>query len=241
MLPFQKTIIIIPTYNEIDNIEKMVSAIFDVSADLTILVVDDGSPDGTSDKIKELQANFSKLHLIQREKKLGLGTAYVAGFKWALEGDYDYFFEMDCDFSHDPKEIPNFLKNTKDYDLVIGSRYVSGIRVINWPLERLMLSLAASFYTRTITKLPLKDTTGGFKCFTRRALESVDLSKVIFKGYAFQIELNYKVWSKGFRLKEIPIIFYERRNGASKMNRSLIFEALFGVFKLRIKRLFKTL
>lgn len=235
---FDQTLIIIPTYNEATNIERMTHAIFEVSPAISILVIDDGSPDGTAEIVVTLQKEFSRLHLMKRAKKLGLGTAYVAGFKWALENQYEYVFEMDCDFSHDPAAIPSLLMAAKSHDLVIGSRYIEGIRVINWALHRLMLSLLASFYTRLITRMPIKDPTGGFKCFRRHALASLNLDKVLFKGYAFQIEINYKIWRNGGRIKEVPIIFYERREGASKMSRSLVIEAFFGMMKLRLMSLF---
>lgn len=241
MIPFNQTLIIIPTYNEIDNIEKMVIKIFSISTDLSLLIIDDGSPDGTAHKVKELKKKYPRLHILEREKKLGLGTAYIAGFKWGLAQNYQFFFEMDCDFSHDPDDIPRMLSAAQENDLVIGSRYINGIRVINWPLKRLLLSFFASIYTRIVTGLPVKDTTGGFKCISRKALEAVDLDKFIFKGYAFQIEMNYKVWAKKMRLREVPIIFYERRDGQSKMNRSLVFEAFFGVVRLRFKKIFGTL
>lgn len=235
---FDQTLIIIPTYNEIANIERMTRALFEVSPELSILVIDDGSPDGTADKVTALQKEFSRLHLMRRAKKLGLGTAYVAGFKWALANDYEFVFEMDSDFSHDPAAIPSLLAAAESHDLVIGSRYVEGIRVINWAFHRLMLSLMASFYIRTITRMPIQDPTGGFKCFRRSALASLDLDNVLFKGYAFQTEINYKIWQKGGRIKEVPIIFYERREGKSKMSRSLVIEAFFGMLRLRLRGLF---
>lgn len=241
MIPFNQTLIIIPTYNEIDNIEKMIAKIFSISSELSLLIIDDGSPDGTAHTVKELKKKHPNLHILEREKKLGLGTAYIAGFKWGLSQNYQFFFEMDCDFSHDPDDIPRLLTAALENDLVIGSRYVGGIRVINWPLKRLLLSVFASVYTRFITGLPIKDTTGGFKCMARTALQALDLDKFIFKGYAFQIEINYKIWAKGMKLKEVPIIFYERRDGQSKMNRSLVFEAFLGVFRLRLKKMFGTL
>ena len=219
MLPFNKTLVIIPTYNEIDNIHKMVEAIFRQNSDLSLLIIDDGSPDGTASAVKEIQKNHTNLHLIERSGKLGLGTAYITGFKWALEREFDFVFEMDCDFSHDPADIKRLLEAAQTNDLVIGSRYIDGIRIINWPINRLLLSYGASIYTRFITGLPVRDTTGGFKCFTRKALESLKLDHIISNGYSFQLELNYKVWSKGLKIKEVPIIFYERRNGESKMNK----------------------
>jgi dolichol-phosphate mannosyltransferase len=232
-LPFHKTIIIIPTYNEIDNIEKMVQSLFAVSPHLHVLIIDDGSPDRTAEKVLELKEHFSQLHIIQRAGKLGLGTAYVAGFKWALERSFDFIFEMDCDFSHDPGDIPRLLEGAMQSDLAIGSRYIGGIRIINWPIQRLLLSYGASIYTRLITGLPICDTTGGFKCFRAETLKRLDLDRIFSNGYSFQLELNYKVWRLGLKIKEVPIIFYERRDGASKMNRKIVIEAIFSVFRLR--------
>ncbi|MFZ8933032.1 MAG: polyprenol monophosphomannose synthase [Bacteriovoracaceae bacterium] len=240
-LPFNKSLIIIPTYNEIDNIERMINTLFDLYPEMNLLIIDDNSPDGTANKVKELQSRFAGLHLMQREGKLGLGTAYVSGFKWALEKDYEFIFEMDCDFSHDPKEVQSLLEAAQTNDLVIGSRYIDGIRIINWPFKRLLLSYGASIYTRFITGIPIKDTTGGFKCFTRKALKALNLNKIFSNGYSFQLELNYKVWSKGLKIKEVPIIFYERRDGQSKMGGGIIFEAVFAVFFLRFKRILGSL
>lgn len=237
MLPFEKSLVIIPTYNEIDNIHKMVRAIFNQSKDFNLLIIDDGSPDGTANAVKEMQKDNPNLHLIERSGKLGLGTAYITGFKWALERDFQFVFEMDCDFSHDPEDLKRLLDAAQTNDLIIGSRYIDGIRIINWPFKRLLLSYGASIYTRLITGLPVRDTTGGFKCFTRKALESLELDQIFSNGYSFQLELNYKVWSKGLKIKEVPIIFYERRDGESKMNKSIVFEAIFAVFRLRLKKM----
>lgn len=241
MLPYSKTLLIIPTYNEIDNIEQMIRTLFDLYTDIHVLIIDDGSPDGTAQVVKNLQANYMALHLLERTGKLGLGTAYVTGFKWALERDYDYVFEMDCDFSHDPKAIPELLESALSNDLVIGSRYINGIRIINWPFRRLLLSYMASIYTRLVTSIPVFDTTGGFKCFSRKALTALNLDNIISNGYIFQLELNYKVWCLGLKVKEVPIIFYERRDGQSKMAGGIIFEALFAVLRLRVKKIFGTL
>jgi dolichol-phosphate mannosyltransferase len=242
LLPFSKSLVIIPTFNEISNIERMINTVMDLYPEISILIIDDGSPDGTAEVVKRLQKSFQEqLHLIEREGKLGLGTAYVTGFKWALEKGFDFVFEMDCDFSHDPKDLENLLRAAQDNDLVIGSRYVDGIRIINWPFHRLLLSYGASIYTRIITGIPVKDTTGGFKCFTRKTLESLNLDDIISNGYSFQLELNYKVFSKGLKVKEVPIIFYERRNGESKMNNKIVLEAIFAVFRLRLKRIIGTL
>lgn len=241
MLPYNQSLIIIPTYNEIDNIEKMINTLFDLYPAISILIIEDGSPDGTANVVKRMQQHFSNLHMIERKGKLGLGTAYVTGFKWALDRDYQFVFEMDCDFSHDPKSIPDLLTATIENDLVIGSRYIDGIRIINWPFKRLLLSYGASIYTRLITGIPIFDTTGGFKCFSRKALQTLDYNNIISNGYSFQLELNYKVWSKGLKVKEVPIIFYERRDGQSKMGGGIIVEAVFAVWRLRLKKLFGTL
>ena len=241
MLSFTKTLIIIPTYNEIDNIDSMIGTIFNLYEDISVIIIDDNSPDGTAKKIKQLQKGHSKLFLIERRGKRGLGTAYVQGFKWALQRDYSYVFEMDCDFSHDPKQIPDLLSACTQNDLVIGSRYIGGIRIINWPFKRLFLSYMASIYIRTVMGIPFKDPTGGFKCFSRKALQTLDLEKIFSNGYSFQLELNYKIWSKGLKIKEVPIIFYERRDGQSKMSFSIIIEAMFAVFHLRLKKIFRTL
>ncbi|PIP95228.1 MAG: dolichyl-phosphate beta-D-mannosyltransferase [Bdellovibrio sp. CG12_big_fil_rev_8_21_14_0_65_39_13] len=237
MLPYHQTLIIIPTYNEIDNIEKMITTLFALYPAISLLIIEDGSPDGTADVVKKFQQQYpNNLFMIERTGKLGLGTAYVTGFKWALERKYEFVFEMDCDFSHDPKQIPDLLTAAQTNDLVIGSRYIDGIRIINWPFKRLLLSYLASIYTRFVTSIPVFDTTGGFKCFNRRALESINLDDIISSGYIFQLELNYKVWSRGLNVKEVPIIFYERRDGQSKMAGGIIFEALFAVLRLRWRR-----
>ena len=234
----EKILIIIPTYNEIENIEKLIKDILSFDENIDILVVDDGSPDGTGNRVKELKKIYNKLFLVEREGKLGLGTAYVVGFKFALQNGYHVVFEMDADFSHDPKEIPNFLKAIKDADLVIGSRYISGVNVVNWPLRRLMLSYFANRYTSIVTGLPLCDSTGGYKCLRREVLESINLDKIHSGGYSFQIEINFKAWKKGFRIKEIPIIFIDRAVGKSKMSRAIIREAVWMVWKLKLKSLF---
>jgi dolichol-phosphate mannosyltransferase len=237
-LPFNQSLIIIPTYNEIDNIERMIKSVFEVNPNFSLLIIDDGSPDGTADKVVQAQETNKKLHLIKRSGKLGLGTAYVAGFKWGLSNNYNYIFEMDCDFSHDPNDLPRLLEAATKNDMVIGSRYVEGIRIINWPFRRLLLSYGASIYSRIMTGMPILDATGGFKCFTRKALEALDLNNIFSNGYSFQLELNFKLWAKGLKIKEIPIIFYERRDGQSKMDNSIILEAIFSVFRLRLKKIF---
>lgn len=232
-LPFSKTLVIIPTYNERQNIENMIKTVFGLYPEISVLIIEDGSPDGTATVVKELQTGFSNLHMIERTGKLGLGTAYTTGFQWALERDFEFVFEMDCDFSHDPKAIPSLLEKASEHDLVIGSRYVDGIRIINWPFKRLLLSYLAGIYIRIVTGIPIHDSTGGFKCFTRRALESIDTKKIFSTGYIFQLELNYKVYSRGLSVVEVPIIFREREHGVSKMGGGIIFEAFFNVLKLR--------
>ena len=231
----KKTLIIIPTFNEIENIGNMIKEISSIDQPIDILVVDDNSPDGTGAHIKDLQKTFSNLHLLEREGKLGLGTAYVAGFKFALQNGYEFIFEMDADFSHDPKEIPKFLTVIEDADLVIGSRYITGVNVVNWPLRRLFLSYFANRYTSIVTGLPLCDSTGGYKCFRRIVLESINLDNVKSGGYSFQIEISFKAWKKGFRIKEIPIIFIDRAVGKSKMSKAIIREAVWMVWKLKFR------
>ena len=240
-LPFEQSLIIIPTYNEIDNIENMIRTLFGLYPTISLLIIEDGSPDGTANVVKRLMNEFSNLSIIERVGKLGLGTAYITGFKWALQKNYQYIFEMDCDFSHDPKQVVDLLSEAEANDLVIGSRYIGGIRIINWPIQRLLLSYGASVYTRLITGIPVFDTTGGFKCFKRSALMALDLNNIISNGYSFQLELNYKIWVKGLKIKEVPIIFYERRDGQSKMGGGIIVEALFAVFRLRFKKMLGTL
>ncbi len=235
----EKKLVIIPTYNEKDNIEKILNSIFALKIpDLDVLVIDDNSPDGTADIVRKLMEKNSHIHLLQRKGKLGLGTAYVEGFRYALQRDYQYIFEMDADLSHDPREIPNFLEAIKDADLVIGSRYLTGVNVINWPLMRLFISVMANKYTRVITGMPITDCTSGYKCFRRTVLESIPMDQVRSNGYSFQIEMHFKVWKRGFRIKEIPIIFYDRTVGSSKMNRKIVFEAALMVWKLRLFSLF---
>ncbi len=233
-----KSIVVIPTYNEIDNIIRIIKAILDVKPDMHILVVDDNSPDGTADSVKDFATTNPNIHIIVRAGKMGLGTAYCEGFAWALENGFEAIMEMDADFSHDPKEIPNFMEAIKEYDLVIGSRYSVGVNVVNWPLRRLILSYGANIYARVITGIPVHDATGGFKCFRADALRKIDLKKIKSNGYGFQIEMNFKLWKQGARIKEIPIIFIDRRSGVSKMNKKIIYEALFLVWKLKIASIF---
>ena len=229
-----KALIIVPTYNEKENIEGIIDAVLAQGDDIEILVVDDNSPDGTGEIVDRLAAAEPRIHAIHREEKLGLGSAYIAGFKWALANtDTQFVFEMDADFSHDPDAIPELLEKAKDYDLVIGSRYLHGITVINWPLSRLILSYGANTYTHIVTGLPLKDSTGGFKCFRRETLEQLPLDTIRSDGYSFQIEMNFFCWKKKLRIVEIPIIFTDRRVGISKMSRKIIWEAAFMVWRLR--------
>lgn len=234
-------VVIIPTYNEIENIENIIRAVFALDVNFDILIVDDSSPDGTYKKVQELQNEFSnRLFLEIREKKSGLGRAYVHGFKWALTRNYEHIFEMDADFSHNPKDLERLYAECKDEnaDLSIGSRYVTGVNVVNWPLSRVLLSYFASVYVRIITGMKIHDTTAGFVCYKRKVLESINLDKVKFIGYAFQIEMKYRAFAKGFNLVEIPIIFTDRTKGQSKMSSGIIKEAIFGVISLRIKKVF---
>jgi len=239
MIDASQAIIIIPTYNEAENVPRLIPAIFRYQPDINILFVDDNSPDGTADIIKGFQKDHKNILLLQRAKKEGLGRAYIAGFKFALKKGFDYIFEMDADFSHDPKEVPKFLEALADSDLVIGSRYIRGVNVINWPLRRLLLSFFANKYTQWITGLPVCDSTGGYKCFRRTVLEKIDLDKIKSNGYGFQIEMNYKAWRSGFRLKEIPIIFVDREFGESKLSKKIMWEAMFLVWKLRFNTMMK--
>ncbi len=231
-----KSLVIVPTYNERENIRDLVRAIFQSADNVNVLIVDDNSPDGTGIIADEMAQEDDRVHVIHRPGKLGLGTAYVTGFKWALERDYDAVVQMDADFSHDPGDIPRLLKTAEEYDLVIGSRYTNGISVVNWPLERLILSYFANIYARKVTGVPIRDLTGGFKCIKRDVLETIDLDNIKSDGYAFQIEINFLAWKHGFKIKEIPIIFVERRAGASKMSKKIVWEAFWLVWKLRFSR-----
>jgi dolichol-phosphate mannosyltransferase len=241
LISLNKTVVIIPTYNEIANIEKMLMTLNRTHPDLNILIIDDGSPDGTAQVVKNFQQHKNNLFLIERAGKLGLGTAYIKGFVWALEKKYDSVVTMDCDFSHDPEAIPEFVNQMGQYDLAIGSRYVGGIRIMNWPMPRLLLSYFASIYAKIITGIPFSDSTGGFNCYSRKALENLNLSKIFSIGYAFQIELKYKVWSKGLPCVEVPITFWERTEGKSKMSRKIVLEAVINVFRLRFKKVMGSL
>jgi len=233
-----EALVVIPTYNERDNIERLIRALLALPVDLAVLVVDDDSPDGTGRIVDDLARDEPRVSVLHRERKLGLGTAYIAGFKWALtRTDARYVFEMDADFSHDPAAIPRFLERIRDADLVIGSRYVEGVTVVNWPLSRLILSISANIYTRVVTGMPLHDATGGFKCFRREVLQALPLNQVKSDGYSFQIEMNFHAWKRKFRIVEIPILFTDRLVGASKMSRRIIWEAAFMVWKLRFASL----
>jgi dolichol-phosphate mannosyltransferase len=226
------TLVIVPTYNERDNLPPLVAKLLALPARLDLLVVDDNSPDGTGKIADELAARHPEVHVLHRQVKNGLGRAYCDGFAWALERDYEFIFEMDGDFSHNPEDIPAFLRAAESADLVLGSRYCDGIRVINWPLSRLVLSMTAGLYVRLITGMPFSDPTGGFKCFRRRALQAIDLSAVRSNGYSFQIELTHKIWRQGLKVVEVPIIFTDRFQGSSKMSRSIVYEAVFMVWRL---------
>tara|TARA_Y100000746_G_scaffold129856_1_gene111158 strand:- start:1313 stop:2038 length:726 start_codon:yes stop_codon:yes gene_type:complete len=235
-------LIIIPTYNEKENIENIILKIFDLEESFNILIIDDGSPDGTAKIVKELQKKYSKsLFLKERSGKLGLGTAYIHGFKWALENNYEYIFEMDADFSHNPKDLTRLYEacHKNNGDLAIGSRYVKGVNIVNWPMSRLLMSFFASKYVKTITGMPIHDSTAGFKCYKRKVLEKINLDKIEFIGYAFQIEMKFKSWKYGFNIVEVPVIFTDRQEGNSKMSGGIFYEALFGVIKMKLKSFFK--
>lgn len=234
----KRALVIIPTYNEIENISQIVPAVLAQDARLEVLVVDDNSPDGTGAAVEAMRAAEPRIHLLERERKMGLGTAYVAGFKYAIEHGMDYVFEMDADFSHDPAMLPEFLRAIEEYDLVLGSRYVKGVNVINWPMKRLLLSYYANVYTRIVTGLPVRDATGGFKCFRVEVLKAIDLDRVRSNGYAFQIEMSFKAYRKGYRIHEIPIVFMDRRVGVSKMSKKIVREAITMVWWLRIQAIF---
>ena len=231
------SIVIIPTYNEKENIEKIIRAVFALDKSFHILIIDDGSPDGTADIVKGLMDEEfnNRLFIIERSGKLGLGTAYITGFKWALEHSYNYVFEMDADFSHDPNDLPRLYSACAEegYDVAIGSRYISGVNVVNWPIGRVLMSYFASKYVRFVTGFNVHDTTAGFKCYRRQVLETIELDKVRFKGYAFQIEMKYTAYKIGFKIKEVPVIFVNRREEVSKMSGGIFSEALFGVMRLR--------
>ncbi|MDB6065605.1 MAG: hypothetical protein JWR26_1813 [Pedosphaera sp.] len=228
----ERTLVIVPTYNERDNLPLLAERLLKLPVQVDLLVVDDNSPDGTGRLADELAAKHPSIHVLHRAQKQGLGRAYCAGFAWALENDFEFIMEMDGDFSHNPDDIPKFIEATRDADLTLGSRYKNGIRVINWPLRRLMLSMGAAKYVRIITGMPFSDPTGGFKCFRRRALQSIDLKEVHSNGYSFQIEMTHKIWRKGMKVVEVPIIFTDRFQGASKMSGGIVREALTMVWRL---------
>lgn len=233
----QRALVIIPTYNEIDNVPTLIGKVLASDPRVDVLFVDDGSPDGTGAYIRSVCETEPRIHLIERERKMGLGTAYCRGFEYAIRNNYEVALEMDADFSHDPTMIPIFLKEIEDADLVVGSRYVQGVNVINWPMSRLLLSYFANIYSRLVTGLPLADGTGGFKCFRTDVLRRIDLNRIKSNGYSFQIELNFLVWSMGGVIREIPIVFVDRRNGVSKMSRKIVYEAAGMVWKLRMAKL----
>jgi dolichol-phosphate mannosyltransferase len=235
-----ESLVIIPTYNEIENIEKMLDTVMSLERPFDVLIVDDGSPDGTAEKVREKMSQYKgRIHIEERTGKLGLGTAYIHGFKWALARDYDYIFEMDCDFSHNPEDLPRLQKACeRGAGVAIGSRYVKGVNVVNWPMSRVLLSYFASVYVRFITGMPIQDSTAGFKCYRRSTLESIDFSDIQFVGYAFQIEMKFTAWRKGIDVVEVPVIFTDRTEGESKMSSGIIKEAIFGVIKLKLRSFF---
>ena len=232
------TLVISPTYNECKNVQSLIELILGKHPEFHLLIVDDSSPDGTANKVKELQADYSNLHLEERPTKDGLGTAYIYGFKWAIEREYDRIVQMDADLSHDPNDVPHLVNLLDEHDLIVGSRYVEGVSVVNWPIRRLMLSYGANLYSRVITGMPIKDSTGGFKAWRREVLEELDLNAVRSQGYSFQIEMNFRTWCKGFRIKEVPIIFVDRTIGESKMSKNIVYEAIFMVWRLRVWKYF---
>jgi len=237
-----KSLVIIPTYNEKDNIRTVIERLQALPIELDILIIDDNSPDGTADIVRELQADDPHIFMINRPAKLGLGTAYITGFRWALERDYEYILEMDADLSHNPDDVPRLIQECENgYDLVIGSRYCNGVNVINWPIKRLLLSYGANKYSRMITRMPIMDTTAGFKCYRREALAAINLDRVKSSGYSFQIEMHFRVWNAGFKIKEIPIIFIERSEGLSKMSKNIVWEAVFLVWILKLRQIFRSL
>ena len=237
-----KSLVIIPTYNEKDNIRTVIERLRALPIEVDILIIDDNSPDGTADIVRELQSSDSHIYMINRPSKLGLGTAYIVGFRWALERDYEYILEMDADLSHNPEDVPRLIRECENgYDLVIGSRYCNGVNVVNWPIKRLLLSYGANKYTRMITRMPIMDATAGFKCYRREVLAAINLDRVKSSGYSFQIEMNFRAWDAGFKIKEIPIIFIERSEGLSKMSKNIVWEAVFMVWKLKLRQIFRAL
>ncbi len=232
-----RVMVIVPTYDELDNVRSLIPRLLALGPNMEVLVVDDNSPDGTGAWVEELAAKVPRVHSLRRPQKMGLGSAYIDGFRYALRHGADLIFEMDADFSHDPNEIPNFIEASREADLVLGSRYLNGVTVVNWPLRRLMLSYMANVVSRVITGLPVKDATGGFKCFRRAVLEAIDLDRIHSDGYSFQIEVSFLAWRLGFRIREIEIVFVDRRAGISKMNRRIVAEAVFVIWRLFFKRL----
>ncbi len=230
----ERALIIFPTYNEKDNIEKIIEAVLPLDNRINVLVVDDNSPDGTGDIADRMAKSDPRINVLHRENKEGLGRAYIAGFEWGIKREFDYLFEMDADFSHGPEFLKDFFLAIRDADLILGSRYISGVNVINWPMSRLLLSYFANVYTRIITGMPVRDATGGFKCFRRKVLETIDLDAIKSNGYTFQIEVSMRAWKKGFKIKEIPIVFTDRQEGASKMSKKIIREAIWMVWYLRL-------
>ena len=230
-----RVLVVIPTYNESENIPRLIPQVLEQAEGIEVLVVDDGSPDGTGGIVRRMGEKDPRVHLLERSAKMGLGTAYVDGFRYALAGNYDFVFEMDADFSHNPNEIPAFLARAREADLVVGSRYTNGVRVLNWPMQRLLLSWTANVWTRFWTGLPLNDATGGFKCYRIEVLRGINLDSIRSNGYAFQIEMSYMAWRKGFRLGEIPIVFLDRLAGKSKMSKHIVYEAFFMLWKLRFR------
>lgn len=234
------SLVVIPTYNEKENIERIIRKVFSLEKEFDVLIVEDNSPDGTADIVRKLMAEFpDRLFMEERKGKLGLGTAYIHGFKWALQREYKFIFEMDADFSHNPDDLLKLYDAcaNKGADLSIGSRYIKGVNVVNWPMGRVLMSYFASYYVRMITRMKIMDTTAGFKCYTRRLLETIDFSRIKFTGYAFQIEMKYTAWKLGFKITEVPIIFTDRTEGQSKMSRGIFKEAILGVIQLRFKRI----
>lgn len=235
------SVVIIPTYNEKENIEKIIRKVFSLEKDFDILIIEDNSPDGTADIVKNLQKEFSQLHMVERKGKLGLGTAYITGFKWSIDHGYDYIFEMDADFSHNPDDLIKLYEACakEGNDMSIGSRYVSGVNVVNWPMGRVLMSYFASKYVKIVTGMNVNDATAGFICYTRKVLEKIDLDNIRFKGYAFQIEMKFTTWKLGFKIKEVPIIFTDRTEGTSKMSGGIFNEAFWGVITMKIRSWFK--
>ncbi|AFL84696.1 glycosyl transferase [Belliella baltica DSM 15883] len=239
----KEKLVIIPTYNELENIQEMIHAVMNLDGEFDLLIIDDNSPDGTAEEVIKHQNDFTgRLHLIQRKGKLGLGTAYITGFKFALEKGYSYIFEMDADFSHNPDDLIKLHRacSNHGYDMAIGSRYITGVNVVNWPMGRVLMSFFASKYVQFVTGIPIKDTTAGFKCYTAKVLKAMDLNKIKFVGYAFQIEMKFTAWKLGFKIIEVPIIFTDRTKGTSKMSSGIFKEAVMGVIYMKFKSFFKT-